>query len=228
MTLPILQLPIHSIELPVSKKVVQFNPFVIKEEKSFLTSINTEDQKDVINLFHVLVKNCVIGDLDVKMLNVVDFFYLIIHIRMKSTSEMLEGKLDCPKCKKTTEFEVNLEESLIVRNPDVSVFTCKVNDKLTLELTPPRIEAFTLQEKASIVDIIAHSIKTVVYEGKVYDNFEIEELHRNILDNLVKKEYDSIAEGMSKLAKLSTKFKYACMNCSKTSEYETDNIVNFF
>ena len=229
MSLPILQLPIHVLELPVSKIKLQYNPFVIKEEKSFLTSINTDNQEDVINLFEVLVKNCVIdATFDVKKLNVVDFFYLIIHIRMKSTSELLEGKLDCSHCKRPTEFQVNLEESLIIHNPENVSVTTKVNDVLSVELVPPRIEAFFSQDKATIVDIIANSIKTVIHNSKVYDDFNIEELRSNILDNLVKKEYDIISEGMAKLAKLTTEFKFMCMNCAKENEYKTDNIVNFF
>lgn len=229
MGLPILQLPIHIVELPVSKRKVQYKPFVVKEEKSFLTSINTDNQEDIVNLFEKLVENCVIDDdLDVKSLNIVDFFFLIIHIRMKSTSELLTGVLQCKHCEKKTEFEVNLEESLVIENADNDRVVVEVNDIVSLEVIPPRIQAFFQKEKASLVDIIANSVNTVIYEGKVYDEFTVEELKANILSNLVKKEYDRISEGMAKLAKLKTKFKYICIHCAKTNDYETDNIVNFF
>jgi hypothetical protein len=217
------------LELPVSKRKVQYKPFVIKEEKSFLTSINTDNQEDIISLFEILVKNCVIDDdFDVKELNVVDFFFLIIHIRMKSTSEMLDGKLECSHCKKSTEFQVNLEKSLVINNPENTKVAVKVNDVLGLELVPPKIEAFFNKEKATIVDVIANSISTVIHDDKVYDDFTLEELRSNILDNLVKKEFDIISQGMGELAKLTTEFKYVCMNCAKQNEYKTDNIVNFF
>jgi hypothetical protein len=229
MGLPVLELPIHIIELPVSKKQIQYKPFVIKEEKSLLTSINTDNQEDIVKLFEILVKNCVVGDdIDIDKLNIVDFFYLIIHIRMKSTSEVLDGKLECEHCKKQTEFEVNLEESLVIHNPENTSATIEINDKLGIEVAPPRIEGFFQQEEATIMDVIANSINTIIYDNKVYNDFTMEELHTSILHNLTKKDFDKIAEGINTLAKLTTEFKYVCMNCAKTGEYKTDNIVNFF
>jgi hypothetical protein len=48
--LPQLELPVHIIELPVSKQKVKITPFVVKQEKSLLTSI-TENAQDNLEIF---------------------------------------------------------------------------------------------------------------------------------------------------------------------------------
>jgi hypothetical protein len=228
MALPILELPIHIITLPISKQKVEFRPFVIKEEKSFLTSINTDKKEDILRMFNILIENSIVSkDFDIKKLNIIDFFYLILNIRMKSTGEDISGQLHCHHCNKKTDFTANLEESMLIENQENVKILIKVNENLSLSVGPPRINVLFETEDSNVIDILASSILTVIYDEKVYTDFSIEEVKNNILQNLPKVSLEGISEKMEGLAKMKLKIKFICNNCTKESEFVTDNIMDF-
>ncbi len=229
MALPILQVPIHSITLPVSKKIIEIKPFVIKEEKSLLTSINTENKEEILKIFNILIENCVVTkDFNIKELNMVDFFYLILSIRMKSTGEEIEGSLKCKYCKKNTLFAVNLEESLKFENINKEIETVSVNDKLVVQMILPNINLLFENDKLEVIDLICSSIKSIVYEEIVYNDFTIKEFKENILFNLTNQEIKKISDGLERLPKIKIAFKFICTNCGKENEFETEEIIDFF
>lgn len=229
MALPKLSLPVHSIELPISKETIQFNPFVVKEEKNLLTTLDTNNKEEVVKLFKMLVSSCVLNEgFDFTEMNMVDFFYLLIYIRMKSNSEIIEGSLPCEHCEKKTQFEANLEDSLKIINPDTPAHTVQVNDQLSLEIGPVKIDSFFSGSETNLIDIVANSIKTVVYDNKVYDEFTVQELKENILFSMTQKDFEPVADGIKKLTSLEIQFSFVCVNCGKTNNFKTDDVVNFF
>jgi hypothetical protein len=229
MGLPVLQLPVHVLELPISKRKIKYRPFVLKEEKSLLTSINTENKEDVLKMFNLLVENCILEDgFEVRALNLVDFFYLLLHIRMKSTGENIDGNQQCAKCKKTTEFSVNLEDSIVIENSDCVEALVQVNEKLAVKIVPPKMTALFDSEDHTPIDILASGIETVIYEEEVHTGFTTEQLITNILSNIPKLELDKISDGMENLATMSIKFNYVCNACAHVNEYKTQNISDVF
>ncbi len=229
MNLPKLDKPIHIIILPVSGQKIEIQPFVIKQEKSLLTSIDKKKKDELILIFEKLINDCVITEnFDVKSLNMTDFFYLVLNIRMKSTGENINGTLICSECKKNTEFDINLEESISIENPECLSIIVKVNNGLSLKIIPTNINTLFNKEDIDIIDIVSSSIDSVIYKKEIYTEFSQEELKNNILDVLTKMDFDKISEGMSSLAKMIIKFDFVCINCKHKNNYLTDDITVFF
>lgn len=230
MSLPKLSLPVHVIELPITKEKIDIQPYVIKNEKSLLTSLDENDKAGAMKIFKMLIDECVLTeDFDVTKLNIVDFYYLILNIRMKSNGEIIDGLLPCDHCHKKTEFEINLEDSIVIKNKDNIKTTVKINDELTLRLIPSNIECLFAEGELNVVDLVASSIDTVIINKKIYNNtsFTKDELIENIFCIFTKKDYDSISKAMENLARLYISFKYSCVNCGGISDFETDDVSNF-
>jgi len=166
-------------------------------------------------------------EFDIKTLNIVDFFYLILFIRLKSTGEITEGTLECSKCKKQTEFEFNLEEAIKIKNKEEVSKTVHVNKELSLRLIPSNIRTLIAKKDLDVIDIVSSSIDAVIYNKKIFKDFSEEELQENILNVLTKKDFDIISKGLEKLAKLYIAFDYICIHCGEINKYETDDILNF-
>ncbi len=226
MNLPKLNLPIHICELPVSKQKLEIHPFVIKQEKSLLTSIDTKKKQDTIQVFKRLIQDCVITEkFNITELNIVDFYYLILFIRIKSTGEMIDGSLECSECKKKTEFEINLEDSIIIKNEDKRNIIVKINDNLSLRLIPAKIDSIFENDKVSIIDIVAGSIDTVIIDDKVFKDFTSKELIENILNIFTKMDFEKISKGMEQLTRLIIKFNFKCIHCGSLNVHETEDIT---
>ena len=49
MTLPSIETPRYELTLPSTDKVVQYRPFLVKEEKILLVAMESNDNKEILN-----------------------------------------------------------------------------------------------------------------------------------------------------------------------------------
>jgi len=227
MGLPKLELPIHIIELPVSEKKIEIRPYVVKQEKSLLTSIDPDKPGEAVRVFKRLLEDCIVTkDFDISTLNIVDFYYIVLHIRMKSTGEVTEGMLECSECKKKTEFSTNLEDAIVVKNKKVLNKLAKINEDLSVRVVPSKIDALLESDSINVLDLIACSIDMVVIKKEIYKDFEKQELIDNILGSFTKMDYEIVSKGMEELINISIKFEYKCLHCGHINIYETYDITS--
>ena len=59
MALPKLEAARFSTELPISKKKVEYRPFLVREQKILLQALEGEDVKNITNSLYDLIKACV-------------------------------------------------------------------------------------------------------------------------------------------------------------------------
>lgn len=230
MGLPKLELPIHIIELPISKKKLQIRPFVIKEEGSILTTLESNNDTEVFTIFKHLISSCVIEEIDFD-LDINDFFYLLLQIRMKSNGEVVEGSQQCAYCKKQTQFAINLENSIELKNHEIVENVVEVYKGLSVKVKNPCVSAVvnmgTTDAFNSSLDVVASSIDTVIFEDKVYTDFTVLELKENILSNLTQSQFQKIINGIENLAKVVIKSEFICNNCGEVNEEEISDLANF-
>ena len=75
--LPKIDVPVYQLELPLSKKVVKFRPFLVKEEKVLLMAKTSQDEKDVLLAIKQVVNNCCLDDLNVDRITLYDLEFLL-------------------------------------------------------------------------------------------------------------------------------------------------------
>ena len=95
MALPVLNTPKFKLKLPSDNRVVNFRPFLVKEEKILLIATETGEQAELITAIKNIIKACT--DIkDVEHLSTFDIEYVFLQIRTKSVGESVEVNVTCP------------------------------------------------------------------------------------------------------------------------------------
>ena len=112
MPLPTIVTPTYELELPSTEKKVKYRPFLVKEEKLLVLSLETEDTKQITNAIRTVLKSCVqTRGVKIDSLPTFDIEYLFLNIRGKSVGEVIEVNLLAPDDGETSvPVEINVED----------------------------------------------------------------------------------------------------------------------
>ena len=91
MALPKIKNPVFSLEVPSTKKEIEFRPFLVKEEKILLIAGESGTTKDIIRAVKQFINNCVLTeDFDIDKLAMFDLEYIFLKIRANSVNNIIE------------------------------------------------------------------------------------------------------------------------------------------
>lgn len=239
MALPKISAPTFEITLPVSKKSIQFRPFLVKEQKILLMAMES-GEKGVIesNVKHIL-NNCLISDIDIDSLPIVDIEYYFLNIRARSVGEVVESKYKCENevdgvvCNNTMDTKFNILDVQVDMPKDL-------NDKI--QITPTvgvklRYPNFDLVDKLQDLDnatdiafeLIIECIEYVYDEDNLYYAHETprEELMA-FLESLTKDQFEKIEEFVENLPKLKKEIEVTCKKCGFSHKIKVEGLESFF
>ena len=109
MALTKVETPTYELTLPSRDEVLQFRPFLVKEEKVLLMA--NEEGKQISTAIKEVIKACTFNKWDVDTAPLFDVEYVFLKIRAKSVCEIQKLKLLCPDDKETyAEAEIDLSE----------------------------------------------------------------------------------------------------------------------
>ena len=139
MGLPSITVPQYSLILPSTGKEYKYRPFLVKEEKILLIAMESEDEKQIINATIDIIKNCVVGDINIDDLPMFDIEYIFLQLRGKAKGEVLELKYTCPKCNGQIPIAINIED-IKVNKKDDHTNKIALDDTLGIVMKYPNIE----------------------------------------------------------------------------------------
>ena len=201
MTLPSVETPRYELTLPSTDKVVQFRPFLVKEEKVLLVAMESNNNTEIINATKEILNACTYEKLEIEKLPIFDIEYIFLQIRAKSVGEIAKFKMLCPDDKSTyTNVEVDLTKvNVQVDDEHTNNIVIDENRKLGVVFNYPTLEmtkaGFNIDETDinTLFDIMTTSIDHI-YEGeKVYPAKDStkEEL-KTFLESLPQKTFEKI------------------------------------
>ena len=88
MPLPILETPNYELMLPSTGKKIKYRPFLVKEYKILLTTMEAES-KEISRIVTELVDNCTFKKLDIDKLASFDIEYLFLNLFILKTLQNL-------------------------------------------------------------------------------------------------------------------------------------------
>lgn len=241
MSLPKIEMPsiIFDCTLPVSKQTVSFTPYLVEDEKGFLSAGKSKDMSALIqNYDNVIEPKILTPDFKLKDLCLIDYIYLCVFIRCKSKDEIYTGRLkECQHCKKKNiEFEIDIIDSLKFTNSDVIKGDYVVNDRLILQFSPLKRSFLLFGDQTELdpegkVELfkytIAHSVNMVIYDGKPYKDFEIQEIMTTIISKLSTIQIKDIFRELSKMIRLQCELNINCPQCKKTNTLIEHSFLQF-
>ena len=176
MTLPSIETPRYELTLPSTDKVLQYRPFLVKEEKILLVAMESNNNKAILNATKEILRACTFEKIDVDTLPIFDIEYIFLQIRSKSVGEIAKFKMLCPDDKETyADVEVDLTKvNVQVDDAHTNNVLIDENRKLGIVFNYPTLEmtkaGFNVDDTNvdTLFDIMSLSINHI-YEGeKIY------------------------------------------------------------
>lgn len=238
MALPVQNTPIYTTEIPSTKEVIKFRPFLVKEQKSLLLAQQSEDINVMADTLKDIIRLCVQNKLDVDKLAIFDLEYIFSQIRAKSVSENVELLFSCDVCideKSKVKINIDLTKLKIetdpTHQPKISLF-----EDVGVVMKYPSINVINALERYGIdaeidlvFDIVCQCIDYIYDSKEVYHAYEQtkEELSA-FINNLTTEQFGKIETFFETMPKLRQKINYTCPMCSLEHNKVLEGLNSFF
>ena len=240
MPLPKIATPTYELELPSSGKKIKYRPFLVKEEKILILSLESEDPKQITIAIKNILKDCIsTRGVKVDDLPTFDIEYIFLNIRGKSVGESIDLVITCPDDGETTvPVKVYIDEINVVKEENHSR-DIKLDDSLVLRMKYPSLSEFVSSNfdfsgaDDSAIEQSFEMISSCI--DMVYNNEESwaasdctkKEL-KTWIETLNTKQFQDIEEFFNTMPKLSHTFKVTNPKTDVESEVTLEGLNNFF
>lgn len=242
MGLPKIDVPTHQVTIPSTNKTITIRPFLVKEEKILLTAMQGEDTEDIANATKQIVSNCILSkDVDVDKLEIFDFEYLILQLRIHSIGETTTIRFlpientTCSECSKQREVTVNLKDAKVEDIAETNK-KIKINETIGLGLKYPTAKVFALLEVAKRKNDLDNIFKLVwscvdyVYDTDTITSSKDVSLKEGIefLESLKSETFKEIEKFLANIPKLRQTVHVKCSKCTFEQDYILSGLDDFF
>jgi len=203
--------PEHDLILSNGVKV-KYRPFLVKEEKILLMSVENNEEQDMINTLIKTVQTCVLTDgIDVTKLPVYDFEWLWLNIRSKSIGETVQLKLKCPDDEtQVVDYEFNIDSVKPDFSKKIDTNVPFSKDYGVIMRVPTIVE---VADKKTIIDLSVNLMRDCIaqiYNGdEIFETKDLEpsELEQ-FVDNLTMPQFQKLKDFFQTLPIISHTIKY--------------------
>jgi len=238
MPLPKIATPTYELVLPSTGKKIKYRPFLVKEEKILILSLESEDTKQITNAVKTILKSCITTrGVKVEELPTFDIEYIFLNIRGKSVGESLDVLVTCPDDGETqVEHKIYIDE-IQVQKSEKHSRDIKLDHSLTLRMKYPSLNEF-IQNNFSIsdentlqasMDIIASCIDVVYSEDESWAAADCTKKELNEwLETLNTNQFKQVEEFFETMPKLSHTVKVTNPKTKVESEVTMEGLTSFF
>ena len=214
MSLPKINYPTFTLEIPSQSTLTMFRPFLVKEEKILLMAKASEDPADIFRAIKQVVNNCCMADnFDVDKLALFDLEYLFLQIRALSVNNIIKQSYRDNEDNKVYEFEINLHD-VKIKFPENIEKNIPITDTLIIKMGYPSASLFDDKEFLNSGDefpfeLVLRCIDMIIDGEDVYqkNDFTSEELEV-FLDQLGIAVFDKIRAFIENVPYLNYKIEY--------------------
>ena len=238
MALPKLNVPKYKMKLPSDGRVVNYRPFLVKEEKLLLLATETGQTADIITAIKDIISTCT--DIkDVDQLSTFDIEFLFLQIRTKSVGESVDLMVTCPDDGETTvETQIYIDEIQVQKN-EKHKRDIKLDENLVLRMKYPSLNEFVQNNFdvsdtdnisfESSLDIIASCIDVVYNEEESWAASDCTKKELNEwLETLNSNQFKEVETFFETMPKLSHTVKVVNPKTKVESDVALEGITSFF
>lgn len=237
MILPKIDLPVYTIELPVSKQELKFRPYTVKEQKLLMMATESDEESTLVDTILQVATNCVISDINVSELPVTDVEFLFYQLRARSESELVHLKYQCKKkineniCGHVLNHDLNLLTDLTVS--EVYDSTIQITDKIGIKLKHQTFKVDVLGDKTpspeELFSIISDNIDFIYDEVSTYQISEIPKTAVvEFLSQLSTSQYKKVEDFFANEPKIYKELSITCPKCGTVHNIKVEDIFDFF
>jgi len=217
MALPRITTPKYQLTLPSTGNVLNYRPFLVKEEKILLLALETEKEETIMNAVADIIDSCVSEKVNAKTLPMFDLEYIFLQLRAKSKGEEIDLEIECQECKNPISFNVNLM-NVGVKTEKEHTNKIELTDNIGIIMKYPSIESkIGMEENGSDSDVemiftsLVSCLETIWDKDSTYPakDHTKEELHE-FFESLPDTEFQKIKEFFNTMPKLSHEVELKC------------------
>tara|TARA_R100000008_G_C3536357_1_gene142233 strand:- start:205 stop:921 length:717 start_codon:yes stop_codon:yes gene_type:complete len=237
MALPKLNVPKYTLKLPSdARRIVNYRPFLVKEEKLLLLATETGNQEDIITAIKNIISECTdIAEVD--KLSTFDIEYIFLQIRTKSVGENVTVSVTCPDDEETqVEVSIPLDDIKVIKDKKHTK-ELKLSDEVVLTMGYPSLDIFVkmnFTETGSvgveqIFEMAASCVETISDPNQVYECKDLPKKELlEFFDNLNSKQFGVIQSFFETMPKLSHTVKVTNPNTKVESDVVLEGLASFF
>jgi len=240
MALPKIDVPIFELTLPISKLNIRFRSFLVKEEKILLMAMESEDDFSNTLAIKQIITNCVLDDIDLDALPMIDMEFLFLNLRARSVSEITDVHYKCNntvtdergehECGNIVKVSFNLLEIEPISDSGHSN-KIELSAGLGIVMKYPTV-GMVNNTASSLEDIMNILVSCIDY---IYDSETIyyskdssrEEL-LEFIESLNKEQFVKLQDFFVSMPKIKKHLTFKCDKCGYEDEIYLEGLQNFF
>jgi len=234
MALPTMDLPTYELEVPSTKKKIKFRPFLVKEEKVLLMALETDDEKNIKEAVHNLLKACITTRIKLENLATFDLEYIFLNIRAVSVGEIVQMNVTCQDDEETqVKYNLNLTEPEVIF-PEGHSNKIMLTDDLGVIMKYPSFDGFIEGQFAQkgdidVIKIVAESIDQIFQGDEVFDESTTSKKEFvQFVESLTNQQLEKVQGFFETSPRLEHTFKVTNPNTGVESEYTLRGLQSFF
>ena len=236
MALPQLNTVNYDMVIPSTGQQVKYRPFVVREEKVLLTSLESGDAQQITNAMRDIVEVCTFKEVDVKKLAMFDLEYIFLKLRAKSVGENADIIVKCKHCEADNAVRVNLDLVELKGDPRAES-TIELTDSVGVSIKYPTVERTeevmkgikTESQIDLILGLMVASIESIYDAEKVYPSTDStpQEL-MDFIESLNKEQFNKFETFFEQFPKLKEEIGFTCEKCGKENNMTLEGLNDFF
>ena len=240
MPLPKIATPSYELELPSTEKIIEYRPFLVKEEKLLVIALESQDTKQITNAIKSVIKSCILTKgVKVENLPTFDIEFLFLNIRGKSVGEDIDVKIICPDDEETeVSIMVNLDD-IKVEKSENHTNQIKLDKNLMMELKYPSLNEFIKnnfdpndQDRSTMdqsFDLISSCIHKIYNEDEVWAASDCTKKEiKDFLESMNSSQFKEIENFFDTMPKLSHTIKVTNPKTKVESDVVLEGLASFF
>ena len=240
MPLPKIATPSYELELPSTEKIIEYRPFLVKEEKLLVIALESQDTKQITNAIKSVIKYCILTKgVKVENLPTFDIEFLFLNIRGKSVGEDIDVKIICPDDEETeVSIMVNLDD-IKVEKSENHTNQIKLDKNLMMELKYPSLNEFIKnnfdpndQDRSTMdqsFDLISSCIHKIYNEDEVWAASDCTKKEiKDFLESMNSSQFKEIENFFDTMPKLSHTIKVTNPKTKVESDVVLEGLASFF
>jgi ribosomal protein L44E len=233
MSLPKIDVPEYTTELPSTGEVVKFRPFLVREQKQLLIA-QGGDFNQQTRAVETIVRDCTFEKVNPAHYPAYDIEYLFLQIRARSVGENIDLVLTCGECGNKQETQLDITNVKVQKN-EAHTFNIDLGPDLYLTMRDPdlvQISNFRDVENLNSEDIIkmvANCIQTIWKNSESYDVRDYPEADLiEFVENLSPQHFAKIEEFFTTMPKLRHDLEFKCTKCEAENIAALEGLQSFF
>ena len=232
MALPKINNVLYDLELPSSGEMIEYRPFLVKEEKILLMALEGKDEKEMVKAIKQIITQCVATEkFNINKLAMVDLEYLFLNIRGKAVGDVSTISFE-HGCGEVISVDVDLSKVEIVNNKNISDLV-NLTDDIMIRLKPPSLDSVIGAANKSQIELVMEIVRECLVEiiqGK--DVFSAQDHTREELDEFLNSlnsgQFQKIQTYYESLPKMKQDIEYTCPKCGETKKETLEGLASFF